>query len=86
MLAGEGVPIRTRGQTLWYSRYICTLGAHLSGLNTQYMICWLYWQGATATEHEELSNILMVEYGVDGGAVIMNLVIDNGFLTVKSPT
>ncbi len=26
-LAGEGVgvPIRTRGRTLWYSRYICTL-------------------------------------------------------------
>jgi hypothetical protein len=28
-LTGEGwvlgVPIRTRGQTLWYSRYICTL-------------------------------------------------------------
>ncbi len=22
---GWGVPIRTRGQTLWYSRYICTL-------------------------------------------------------------
>ncbi len=22
---GVGVPIRTRGQTLWYSRYICTL-------------------------------------------------------------
>ncbi len=37
------------------------------------------------TEHEELSNILMVEYGVDGGSVIVNLVIDNGFLTVKSP-
>jgi hypothetical protein len=26
-IAGEGVrvPIRTRGQTLWYSRYLCTL-------------------------------------------------------------
>ncbi len=26
-LAGEGVggPVRTRGQTLWYSRFICTL-------------------------------------------------------------
>ncbi len=23
-LAGEGVPIRTRGQTLWYAMYICT--------------------------------------------------------------
>jgi hypothetical protein len=23
---GWGVPIPTRGQTLWYSRYICTLG------------------------------------------------------------
>ena len=22
---GVGVPIRTRGQTLWYSRYICTV-------------------------------------------------------------
>ncbi len=44
----------------------------------------MYWQGAKATEHEELSNFLMVEHGVDGGAVIMNLVIDNGFLTVKS--
>jgi hypothetical protein len=22
---GLGVPIRTRGQTLWYSRYVCTL-------------------------------------------------------------
>ncbi len=21
----DGIPIRTRGQTLWYSRYICTL-------------------------------------------------------------
>ncbi len=25
-----GVPIRTRGQTLWYSRYICTLWAEMS--------------------------------------------------------
>ncbi len=26
---GEGVPIPTRGQTLWYSRYICTLWPRL---------------------------------------------------------
>jgi hypothetical protein len=24
-IGGGGVPVRTRGQTLWYSRYICPL-------------------------------------------------------------
>jgi hypothetical protein len=39
-LAGEGggVPIRTRGQTLWYSRYTCTLWAEIKAI---YSWCYL---------------------------------------------
>ncbi len=44
-LAGEGVgvPIPTRGQTVWYSRYICTLWAHrISSLESDLSACCLY--------------------------------------------
>jgi hypothetical protein len=53
---------------------------------TKYRLYWLYWyrKGAKATEHEELSKVLMVEHGIDGRAVKNTVILLNkSFLKVN---